>query len=130
MKKFLITLFLILSGLVGYSQSRMGFSESEIRKEFSESKFEVGYTDSRIKYISTLFDRLYVVYFFNNNNICYMTSATPTDGGMVNFLVENYNKKYVIVDDRNWKSYTENGILYISLVEVQGNLTFVYTAQK
>jgi len=131
MKKYLLTLLLIISSLFGFSQSRIGYSESDIRKEFSDSKFEVGYTDNNIKYISTYFDqRLFVVYFLDSKNICYMTSATPTDGGMINYLVESFNKKYVIVDERNWKSYSENGILYISLIEVQGKLTFVYTASK
>lgn len=119
-----------ISSFLGFSQSRIGFSESEIRREFSESKFEVGYTDNRTKYISTYFERLFVVYFFNDKNICFMTSSTPTDGGMVNFLVESYNNKYVIIDERNWKSYTENGIIYITLVEVQGKLTFVYTLSR
>lgn len=130
MKKFILTAFLTILSFFGFSQSRIGFSESEIRREFSQSKFEVGYTDNRTKYISTYFERLFVIYFLNDKNICFMTSTTPTDGGMTNFLVENYNNKYVIIDERSWKSYTENGILYISLVEVQGKLTFVYTSSK
>ena len=50
----------------------------------------------------------------------------PLKQGGLNYFVEDYNSKYVIVSDTEWKFYNQNGIMYISLIEVQGTPAFVY----
>lgn len=131
MKKIIFLVFLLFLTGVSKSQSRIGYSERQIRQEFTNLKFEQGYTEDGIKYISTVGERLMIIHYFDKNGFSVMCSATPIDVGMLNFLAEKYNKNYVIINERKWKYYDQGGqILNIELVEISGLLTFVYTESK
>jgi hypothetical protein len=130
MKNLILILFLLLAPLFASSQSRIGYTEQQIRQDFSKETFKQAYTEERVKYIYFDDGRILSMYFFNEDGICAICSATPLNEGTLNYLVETYNKQYVIIDDKNWKSYTKNGgIIYISLVEINGVLTFVYSTK-
>jgi hypothetical protein len=130
MKNLILILSLLLAPLFASSQSRIGYTEQQIRQDFSTETFKQAYTEERVKYIYFDDGRILSMYFFNEDGICVICSATPLNEGTLNYLVETYNKQYVIIDDKNWKSYTKNGgIIYISLVEINGVLTFVYSAK-
>lgn len=128
MKKtlFLLTM-MILFYSKSFSQSRLGYTESQIRSEFSEQYFTTAYTEKGVKYIHFTNERFLAMYFFDKDNVCFLCSATPLNGGVLNYMVESYNKKYVIVSDTQWKYYTDNGlIIYIELVETSGTMTFFF----
>lgn len=126
-KLFYFFFIMILFNSKSFSQSRLGYTESQIRSEFSEQVFSTSYTEKGTKYIHFTNERLLAMYFFNEENICFLCSATPLNGGVLNYMVENFNKKYVIISDTSWKYYTENGlIIYIDLVETNGTMSFFY----
>lgn len=127
MKKYLLTLLLFLISFISFSQSRIGFSEREIRNEFSSETFKVAFTDKGVKYIYFTGDYLTAMYFLNSDNVCTHCIAIPNSVGTLNGLVQLYNKEYVIINDTNWKYYTGAVIIYITLTEVNGVPTFVYT---
>jgi hypothetical protein len=130
MKHLLLILSLIFAPFLSSGQSRIGYTEYQIREDFSTETFYYGYTDEKIKYIYFNDERILSMYFFNKDGICVLCSASPLNVGTLNYMVELYNKQYVIIDDKNWKSYTKNGgIIYISLVEVNGVLTFMYSTK-
>lgn len=128
MKKIILILLFNLFSFFSFSQSRLGFTEYEIRKDFSNEYFYTGKTEQGLKYIYFNDQRIISMYFFDSNGVCNLCSAMPLNSGTLNYMVELYNKQYVIIDDTKWKYYTGNGgIIYISLVEVSGKLTFVYS---
>jgi hypothetical protein len=126
MKKLILTIVLFVISLTSFSQARVNFTESEIRKEFNKSKFETSYTESGIKFIYQLDENVATYYYFNKESVCYMCMMIPLKQGTLNYFVEDYNSKYVIVSDTEWKFYNKNGIMYISLIEVKGNPAFIY----
>jgi hypothetical protein len=129
MKKYLLGLVLVLLSFFGFSQSRIGFSEREIRNEFSAETFKVGFTEEQIKYIYFTSDYMTAMYFLNSENICTYCVAIPYDVGTLNTLVERYNKEFVIIDDVSWKYYTGSNILYIRLIEINNVPAFIYNTK-
>jgi hypothetical protein len=127
MKKYLLGLLLVLSSFFGFSQSRIGFSEREIRNEFSAETFKVNFTDKGIKYIYFTSDYMTAMYFLNSENICTHCIAIPNNVGTLNALVQRYNKEFVIINDVSWKYYTGSNIIYITLNEINNVPTFIYT---
>jgi len=130
MKKLLLTIFFALIFVVAFSQARLGYSASDIRTEFQESRYKLksSYTDTGIYYITIRIENASVVYYFNSDRICTLTCIIPDNQGALNFYVELYNKMYVIVSSTNWKMYSANGISNITLVyPEEGGYYFTWT---
>jgi len=96
------------------AQARLGSTESEIRKDFSGTSFKIDRTDDGTKYIYYENNEMVVFYYLNDDNECFVTRIIPRQGTL-NYLVEKYNKSYVIISDTKWKMYTDNGIVNIDL---------------
>lgn len=128
--KILIVGLLLLISIMTNAQSRLGFSEQEIRSEFSDETFYSGRTEDGTKYIYKFGGHTVAFYYFDEDNVTYMCSVMPKESGALNYLVEHYNKTAVIVDNYNWKSYgIDNHLTYISLREVNNKLVFIYTVR-
>ena len=112
---FFILTFLLFSKAV-YSQSRIGSYEKDIRSEFIKQKMETGFDDNKNRYLSVEFTSITAIYYFASNGKCIITFIIPDNQGSLNSMVENYNGKYVIVSDKKWKMYSDNGILDIELI--------------
>jgi hypothetical protein len=51
----------------------------------------------------------------------------PRSQGDLNYLVELYNKQYVIVNSTSWRMYTnEGGIATVDLMTSNDNVVFVW----
>ncbi len=99
------------------AQARIGYTSTEIRTEFSDSKYNLtsGYLDGNL-YIAIYVPNLaYVYYFFDSNYTCYGTSIKPESQAALNTFIEFYNKEYVIIDSTHWKMYSTSGVLKIAL---------------
>lgn len=119
---------MLLISIMTNAQSRLGYSEQDIRSEFSDETFYSGRTENGIKYIYKFGKHAAACYYFDEDNVTYMCSVTPNESGALNYLVEHYNNTAVVVDNYNWKSYGVDGHLtYISLREVNNKLVFIYT---
>lgn len=117
MKKTTLLLFALAISAFSFAQARIGYTESQIRAEFSDYKFEVGYTDDGDKFIFTRdYNSSTLTYFFLENNKCFLCKITPNNSLTLNRLVEKYNANYVIVSETKWKAYSESGILTIHLI--------------
>ncbi len=124
LKIFLTGLFLIV-GFNSFSQARIGFTESQIRSEFYYLSFEEGVTNDGFKYIYTYGDRGAIAYFFDEDGICILTRYMPYTQGDLNYYVEIYNSRYVILSETHWKAYLKNGgIIDIYLITTDDGLTY------
>jgi hypothetical protein len=120
----LLNFYLILPA---NGQARIGKSKESLTDEFQEykPKFDIS-TDGK-PYMHFEMKYSIVFHYFNEDEICTMSVILPKEEGMLNYLVELYNKSYVIVDDRNWKMYAENGaIATIQLVSENETSFFVW----
>lgn len=131
MKKILLfTVIVFIFCIDLTAQARIGRTESQIRSEFYSKTFTLSTTTGG-KAISWEDGTRSVDYILNDQGICYMCMVWPANQGILNFMVEDYNKKYVIVSDKDWKMYNENGILNISLVFLDnGKYFFFYVENK
>lgn len=124
LKIFLTGLFLITC-LSGFSQARIGFTESQIRSDLSYLTFTEGVSNEGYKYIYAYADRGVVAYYFGEDGLCMLTRFLPYTQGDLNFYVESYNSKYVIISETHWKAYLQNGgIVDIYLVTNSDGTTF------
>jgi len=116
MKTTLLAFVFVLINFAVFAQARLGSSEKDIRQEFNSKTFSSGYTDKGDRYISYEDTDVFVLYYFDENNICDYCVVKPQTRGLLNTYVERYNNQYVIVSNKDWKMYNDNGILCISLV--------------
>lgn len=122
MKRTILTILFAITSIIAFGQARLGTSATDIRSEFSESRYNLksGYDDDGDYYITIETERATVIYYFNSEKICYLTLIAPDNQGALNYYVELYNKQYVIVSSKQWKMYSENGIANIELVYPEG----------
>jgi len=108
---------LILTINCTYSQARIGNSIKDIKDEFKDPVYKLtsGINNYGIDYISVETERASIVYYFNDENICYITIIVPDNQGAINYYVELYNNQYVIVSSTEWKMYSKKGIAKIKL---------------
>jgi hypothetical protein len=119
MRKTLFTFLLTIISIVAYSQARLGYTASEIKSEFWESRYKLtsGYTtDKSVYYITIVTNRASVIYYFDTDKVCTLTIIAPDDQGALNYYVELYNRQYVIVSSTKWKMYTDNGFSNVELI--------------
>jgi hypothetical protein len=126
MKILMLTLFLLSYPLKINAQSRIGSSLSEIKSEFPNSKFNIEYkvlTDTSSLY--TVRDELITCIYLFAHSKCTSTFIIPQTSIVLKNYVEEYNSKYVIVSDKQWKAYLGNGICRIDMeFPKNGNLPF------
>ena len=116
MKQTPAILIFTLFSLFSYSQSRIGFSKTEIKSEFSHYDYTSGITDDGTEYLQIKAVQSYNIYYFNDYGFCYAVAIFPRTQGDLNSFVQDYNSKYVIVSDSEWKAYVnKGGILSIKL---------------
>jgi hypothetical protein len=126
MKKIIFAIF-FLSTINCLSQARLGLSRSEIYKEFSEYNPQFEINDGGLPYMHFQMERATVMHYFDVDNICVLTAISPNNQGVLNYYVEVYNKKYVIISPKEWKMYSENGnIATIELITNDGTTFFLW----
>jgi hypothetical protein len=122
MKRTLLTILFAITIAIAYGQARLGSTASEIKSEFWESSFNQrsGYDSDGDYYITITTERSTTTYYFNADKVCYLTAIFPDNQGALNFYVELYNERYVIVSSKQWKMYSSNGIANIQLIYPEG----------
>lgn len=121
MKK-LILIAIVLLSFKAQSQSRLGFSYSEILTEFKVNfEYTTGYAEDLGKYLR--FDMLTadVTYYFHEDNTCYTVLLIPNSEEDMHSYVEKYNSKYTIIDDANWKVYSNGSVVNIELLYAESS---------
>jgi len=122
MKKSTLLLIFSFIALISFSQSRIGSTANDIKEEFSDNVYNLksGYDKDGDYYIKIDEKRATVLYYFNENKLCYMTIISPDNQGALNWYVERYNKLYVITSSTTWKMYSEYGVSNIELFYPKG----------
>ena len=100
-----------------HSQIRLNSNKTEIKSEFSEDEYSLEEMKvDGIDAISIFTERVNLLYMFNSEGICKANILIPHMQGDLNYFVESFNNKYVIISDKEWKMYTDNGIAKIELI--------------
>ncbi len=131
MTRLILKILLFISWLLFaknlLAQARIGYTEKQIKSEFSNYNFKTAYTNDNTKYIYWEDADLISAYYLNDKNISYACIIVPKKQGVLNYLIESYNKKYVIISETQWKMYNNNGIVNIELVFKDGSAFIRFT---
>lgn len=129
-------LLLIVFGTINFQllgQARLGSKASDIRKEFSDPKYNLKseYKDGTL-FIQIDIEELDVKALFlcGTNEICKATAIFPNNQKALNDLVELYNKAFVVISKTEWRMYTKNGIANVKLYFVDDGYYFLWTVDE
>jgi len=122
MKRTLLTILFAITSVIVFGQARLGSTATAVKSEFWESSYNLksGYDKDGDYYIMITTELATVIYYFNSEKVCYLTAIIPVNQGALNFYVELYNKQYVIINSKQWKMYSDNGIANIKLIYPEG----------
>jgi hypothetical protein len=132
MNKLIILLVLLPNLALSQAQPFFNYNPSEIKAkrpnaDWSYTKwgdndelFAMGYKDPEA----------FVMYFFDEDNACVITSITPKTQGDLQAFVESYNKRYVIVSDTEWKFYSEGVVFNCQLAQTKTGIYFFMWTYK
>lgn len=125
MKKLLILLIMLVSSNV-MSQALIGYTPRQVKDKFPDKEWEYykwGDNDNLVMTFRT--DELVVNYFFNDDNLSLFCTIKPLKQGGLQFLVEKYNNRYVIIDSGTWKFYSD-GTVFICRLKTLDDGSFYF----
>lgn len=126
MKKLILILTILIS-FMSNSQSRLGYSYTEVKNEFSDQyTFTTGYRDELGKFLEFEIPGGMVTYYFNDESVCYFVTLVPESKGDLHFFIEEYNKKYVITSRTSWLIYTDGYEVKINLEYLKNGIYVFY----
>lgn len=104
--------------ILGKAQAHLGSTLTDIKALYPDKFFTIDYSTTGQKFASADMSYGTFYYYFDKktglSNFC---MQVPDNMPALNALVENYNKRYVIISETSWKAYLEGGgILNIKLV--------------
>lgn len=123
MRKALL-IIAILYSTVATAQARLGSSLGEIYNEFSDDNPSMNTLDDGRKTLRVTTDRATVDYVFNSNQECNATLILPNGQGDLNYYVETYNSRYVIISSKEWRMYSSDGAIAKITMETYKEKTF------
>jgi len=128
MKRVIVFLMFIVFTELLNGQARIGSTEKEIIIELNENGIDSHRENLKNDDYFIRFEtaRAEVYYLFGNDKICYATAIFPKTQGDLNYYVEAYNKKYVIISATEWKMYSNEGITSIKLMFTEDKQSFFY----
>lgn len=121
MKKIilLILVFTLLSVFKGYSQARIGYSFSDLKKEYgsAEHKLKIEYTEDGILFITANVTKpaRKEIHYFKSDKTCFLSIIIPENRDILNKMVDYNNKNLVIISASEWNYYSPSGILSCKL---------------
>lgn len=127
MKNLILILALSLT-TIAQSQSRLGYSYSEILTEFKvKYDYTTGFSEELGKYLQFDMGTASLTYYFNNDNYCYTVILLPTTKEDMHAYIEKYNNKFTIISDTEWKMYGNGVTVTIELIYVEdGGYFFLF----
>ena len=122
-KKIIGVGIMLLCMHTSYSQSRLGYSQSEIYEEFKGDKgFVSGYPQER--WLSVEVSTALVFFTFNENNVCDVAIISPYTTSDLNYYINRYNAEYKKTSEGHWVIVAEGYNIYISLQQTEDGVYF------
>ena len=116
MKKLILFLLLLIPGL-SKSQPLFGYNPSQVREEHLDANWHYDkYGDAKdllVMYYDT--ESIRTMYFFDYRNVSTGTVILPKNKGILQWFIETYNNRYVIIDNTHWKFYNDGSVFRCSL---------------
>lgn len=127
MRSTLLTIFLLLAmSISAFSQALIGYTMSQVREKYNDAEWTYGKwgTNNELQSMSFENESIGVIYYFNEDFKSIITAIVPKSQGTLQGIIENYNKRYVIIDETHWKFYTNGSVLRCSLETTDSGLYF------
>jgi len=130
MKKLFILLIMLVSSNA-MSQALIGYTPPELKNKLSNVDWEYSRWGNHDNLVMTWRNEDIVVnYFFNDDNITEYCTIAPLKQGGLQFLIEKYNNRYVVIDNSTWKFYSDGTIFLCKLKTLDdGRFYFVWSEE-
>ena len=131
MKKILLLLLMLVS-YKGMSQALIGYTPSQVREKLPNMDWEYYKWGENDKLLVMTFstEELIVNYFFNDENLSLFCTIKPLKQGGLQFMVEKYNNRYVVINSNTWKFYTDGTVFICRLKTLDdGSFYFQWTEE-
>jgi hypothetical protein len=117
MKRLFLILLIAVLPLISKSQPLFGYTPSQIRDKWPNFDWEYEkWGERKDKMIMTFAeDDIRVMYFFDENNHSVFTSICPLTIGELQGMIEQYNNRYVVVDNTTWRFYNDGAVFLCTL---------------
>lgn len=116
MKKLFTIAALLLMFIATMAQSRIGYTKQQIIEENYLWEWESSVANDGSYYIYSYSPQCYVIgHYFNKQGYSDRCIVMPTSEACKSVLVEQYNSKYVIVNNFTWKCYVGDRVIRIHL---------------
>lgn len=123
---FLLFSVCVLSLGISTAQARIGYSLSEIQEEFKQYNSKTEHYESGNSALVFEFEKVTWMYHLNKNNVCTAFSIVFYDDISFRDYIIHLNETRVPVSDTQWKEYTPNGVLSITLHFIDSGTPFFH----
>ncbi|OYT15492.1 MAG: hypothetical protein B7C24_12790 [Bacteroidetes bacterium 4572_77] len=110
--------------MASLAQVRLNTSSQEILQEFEKEGIIQDTNTSGAVYLMLDADYWTVYYTINEASICTQCFIVPADNEVINYFVEKYNKNYVVIGIKEWRSYYGADVASIVLKETEDGEAF------
>ena len=123
---FIIVLVSFIS--ISFGQARIWSTTDDIITEFADKNLLIKDKDKTgNEFIQVYFsDYAQVLYYLNEDDICYQCLIIPDDEDDLHAIIEKYNKKYIIISDTQWKFYSGIEVAYVKLLETDNGIAYFF----
>ncbi len=114
------------------SQALIGYTPSQVREKFPDKDWEYYKwgDDDKLLVMTFSTEELIVNYFFNEDNLSLFCTIKPLKQGGLQFLVEKYNNRYVVINSNTWRFYADGTVFICKLKTLDdGSFYFQWTQE-
>lgn len=129
--RFFVFCFSLFLSCSLFSQEAIGMTESAIRAEFPYFNFKVELQtveEHEIKSLTYSSNTLHysISHVLNKGNKCLLTVFTTSNEEILKNAIENFNKQYIVISNKQWKKYKGDKIITIDFIARDGIYAFMF----
>jgi len=130
--KCIIVILICFASHIGYSQPLFGYTPEDIKNKYPNVTWEYNAWGTNNELVSIFYTEkdVSVHYFFDKNKESIFTAIYVFNQNTLQALIEIYNKKYVIVDNYNWKFYNQGSLFECNLSQNKSNDYYFFWSVK
>jgi hypothetical protein len=130
MRALLFLLGIAMLPILVKSQAHLGSTFDDIKKMNPDKEFTVDTTQNGSIVAKAQMGLGLFYYFFSADGYSVYCAQVPTDQSSMNRQIEIYNEKYVKVDDKTWKYYSNGCVMVINLVYMEEKKGYRFTYKR
>ena len=113
--KTIFTILIIFLTTFSFSQARLGYTFSEISKEFSKEVISHGYPERQFLLVELAIADVY--YVFDNSFVCTEVLVSPANAYCLQYFLNKYNQDYFKMNENTWINISDGVNTYVDILQ-------------